>query len=350
MHVAWFSDTFEQNNGVSVYLHETLPLLSKKISVKLYTGRVLHPYPYPVQTLPHLEDPLLPDYDIVLPPGDPIPADVVHAHSQYTLGVYAARFPGPRVITAHFVPYHFLEFFFGSKQPEFLSDYVWKYETWLLNQFNRVICQTHAGAKLFKKEGLTSRVEVIANGINLEKYKRVSGARFRKKYGFRKPFALFIGRLDASKRPEWILQTAGNLPELDFLISGKGLMEDELRKQAPSNVKFLGKLPREDLLDCYAAASVLLMPSAIETEGLVAQEAMACGTPVFISDLDVLREVVGKAGIVCRSFEEMAEKLAQFMDQKRKQKELHALALQEIKKRDISLSIEKLVKLYRNLV
>ncbi|MBU1197709.1 glycosyltransferase family 4 protein [Candidatus Micrarchaeota archaeon] len=349
MRVAWVSDTFEQNNGVAVYLHETLPLLAKKVSVQLLTGRVLRKYPYPVKSLTFFQDPLLPDYDIVLPPTRPLPVDLIHAHSQYSLGLYAANYPGKRVVTAHFVPYHFLEFFFGAQQPQMLKDSVWQYEIWLLNHFDRVVCQTRAGANMFRKQGLRRKVEVIPNGINLDKYKHVSGERFKKKYKVKKPFALFIGRLDASKQPHWILETARKLKNIPFLISGSGTLESQLKRDAPGNVKFMGRLPREDLLDAYAASTALLMPSAIETEGLVAQEAMACGTPAFISPLDVLKEVVGKGGFVCKNSNDMAVKLEQYMDDRSLQNEMKVRALQEIKKRELSRSIDQLVKLYLSM-
>ncbi len=239
--------------------------------------------------------------------------------------------------------------FFGSSQPKLLTDAVWKYETWLLNRFDRVICQTRAGANMFKKRGLKSRVEIIANGINLEKYTHANGDRFRKKYGFKKPFALFIGRMDASKNPDWILAAAKRLPDVEFIMSGKGVLEEELKRRSPKNIKWLGKLPREDLLDCYAAAEALLMPSAIETEGLVAQEAMACGTPALISNLDVLAEVVGQGGSVCKSAHDMADQLEHLLDDKPRHALMRQDALKEIRKRDIKRSIAQLVDLYHSL-
>ncbi len=349
MQVAWLSDTFEQNNGVATYLQETLPMLSKKISVTLYTGRVTRKYDFPTVSLNSVQDPLMPQYDVIIPPVKPIKCDLVHGHSQYSLGVFASKFKVPKVITAHFIPLHTLESIFGPTPPKVLEDGIWKYEIWLLNQFDAVVTQTEAGKRMFQKRGLKRRVEIIANGINLENYKGANAGRFRKKYGLEKPFALFVGRLDSSKQPHWVIEIARGMKDVQFVISGNGTLEAQLKSMAPKNVTFFPRFPRQDLLDAYAACSTLMMPSLIETEGLVAQEAMACGAPVLISDLDILKEVVGKAGFACRSSAEMASKLEEIVGDIGKQSEMHTVAKEEIKKREIGLSIDKLVKLYESL-
>jgi glycosyltransferase involved in cell wall biosynthesis len=116
------------------------------------------------------------------------------------------------------------------------------------------------------------------------------------------------------------------------------------------NIKFLGRLSRSDLIDCYNAAIVALMPSKVETEGLVAQEAMACGTPVIISDNEVLREVVGDAGLVCRNADELAKHVAAITGDAKLKKELSERALAKVAERDINKSVSALFDLYEELL
>lgn len=61
-------------------------------------------------------------------------------------------------------------------------------------------------------------------------------------------------------------------------------------------------VPQRELPAYYAAADVCAVPSLHETFGLVALEAMACGTPVAASDAGGLRELVrhGETGLLCK--------------------------------------------------
>lgn len=65
-------------------------------------------------------------------------------------------------------------------------------------------------------------------------------------------------------------------------------------------VTFLGKRTQESLPFFYASADVVVMPSLYESFGMVALEAMACGTPVVASDVGGLSFLVrdGETGFL----------------------------------------------------
>jgi glycosyltransferase involved in cell wall biosynthesis len=65
-----------------------------------------------------------------------------------------------------------------------------------------------------------------------------------------------------------------------------------------TQVEHLGMVPEAQLPGVYREADLLLMPSWHEGFGLPALEAMACGTPVVVSDRGSLPEVVGEAGLI----------------------------------------------------
>ena len=62
-------------------------------------------------------------------------------------------------------------------------------------------------------------------------------------------------------------------------------------------VRFLGYVDDETLAGLYANATLFVLPSQDEGFGLPALEAMACGTPVIVSDGGALPEVAGEAGV-----------------------------------------------------
>lgn len=77
--------------------------------------------------------------------------------------------------------------------------------------------------------------------------------------------------------------------ELERYLTSQGLLEQ---------VKFLGYVPRDELVALYHQAEMLVFPSLGETFGLPLVEAMAAGLPVVASDIPVVPEICGDA--VCR--------------------------------------------------
>jgi D-inositol-3-phosphate glycosyltransferase len=57
-------------------------------------------------------------------------------------------------------------------------------------------------------------------------------------------------------------------------------------------ITFIGARDQDTLQYYYAAADCLVMPSHYESFGMVALEAMACGTPVIVSDVGGLSQLV----------------------------------------------------------
>ncbi len=82
-------------------------------------------------------------------------------------------------------------------------------------------------------------------------------------------------------------------------------------------VTFLGKRAQETLPDYYVAADVVVMPSLYESFGMVALEAMACGTPVVASQVGGLAYLVreGETGYLVpdRDPVELADRLSRLL-------------------------------------
>ncbi len=127
-----------------------------------------------------------------------------------------------------------------------------------------------------------------------ERSTRDAGRSLRVKAGIdpEQPVALFAGRLVDFKRPLDLVAAAELLgrrgQDVSLLIAGSGPLERDIRIQAQKSgvsVHFLGFQNQTAMPAVYAAADVLVLPSTgVETWGLVANEALACGKPIVVSD------------------------------------------------------------------
>jgi len=78
-------------------------------------------------------------------------------------------------------------------------------------------------------------------------------------------------------------------------MGGDGPAREDLESLATDldvDARFLGFLPREELPAFYSLLDAFVFPSPIETQGLVALEANACGTPVVGVDAGALSTTV----------------------------------------------------------
>ena len=112
-----------------------------------------------------------------------------------------------------------------------------------------------------------------------------------------RPYFLFVGRLEKIKGLDDVIPVFANYPEADLLIIGTGVYENDLRQQAASipNVKFIGRLPPEDLSRYYESAIALIVPSVCyETFGIILIESFREGTPVIARKLGPFVEIINQ--------------------------------------------------------
>ena len=103
---------------------------------------------------------------------------------------------------------------------------------------------------------------------------------------------VFVGKLEPKKRPRDLLRAfarvAARRTDVHLLIVGSGGLASSLRAEAagtPASVSFAGFVNQSEIGAAYGAADALVLPSDFgETWGLVANEAMACGLPIVVSD------------------------------------------------------------------
>ncbi len=115
-----------------------------------------------------------------------------------------------------------------------------------------------------------------------------------------KKIILFVGNLMPLKRLDLLLSVIKLLNDsnLALVVVGGGYEVEKYKGTAKdlNNVYFAGQCndPRK-LSDYYNAAMCVVVPSDYESFSLVAVEAMACGKPLVLTDLPVLKKNISEA-------------------------------------------------------
>ncbi len=102
---------------------------------------------------------------------------------------------------------------------------------------------------------------------------------------------LFVGKLLDIKRPQDLIEALQILRSQGMdaigVFAGDGPLRSALESQGKERgvpLVFLGFRNQTELPEAYATADIMVLPSESETWGLVVNEALACGTPVVVSD------------------------------------------------------------------
>lgn len=146
-----------------------------------------------------------------------------------------------------------------------------------------------------RAQDLVSRpIPVIPHGLRLRPTHGLSQEAARTSLGLSpdEPIVLYVGRLLRIKGVRHLLgafpRVLARSPQARLLIVGDGEEHEALRASAhrlgiSPRVTFLGTLPHEDVIRCMRAADLLVLPSLVESFGIVLLEAMGCGLPVVAS-------------------------------------------------------------------
>lgn len=122
-------------------------------------------------------------------------------------------------------------------------------------------------------------------------------------------FILFVGTIEPRKNIPGLLRAYRRLrdkykltPAL-VLAGAPGWLSEDVAKlvndlELKAHCFFLGRVSSHDLLHLYNAAQCLAHPAFYEGFGVTPLEAMACGTPVVVSNVSSLPEVVGDAALL----------------------------------------------------
>jgi len=144
-----------------------------------------------------------------------------------------------------------------------------------MRQFD-VICPNSENVrnrvKMFYGQDLYNRCRVVYTGIETKKF-----------YNRKGEFFLSTSRLDSLKRIDILINAFRQLPNETLFITSTGPEKARLKKLAEGydNIKFLGVVSDEQLLDLYARCKATISANIDEDLGLSAIECQAAGKPAI---------------------------------------------------------------------
>lgn len=239
--------------------------------------------------------------------------DLIHNHDWLTAGTarelkHAYRLP--LLATVHATERGRGRGQLAGPQSERIHHAEWEltYEAW------RVICCTQFMVQEIHGYFQTplDKLDVIPNGVNPAPFDALEGVdltEFRARYAMPLEKLVFhVGRIVSEKGIEVLVRSApqvlAHAPEAKYVIAGRGPELEAMRALVASlhldhKVALLGFVSDEDRNRLFKVADCAVFPSLYEPFGIVALEAMAARTPVVVSEVGGLREVVqhGETGI-----------------------------------------------------
>ncbi|MGD8456980.1 MAG: glycosyltransferase [Anaerolineales bacterium] len=201
---------------------------------------------------------------------------------------------------------------------EYEGDYRIRGELEVLRKADMVVAATQAELAQLQwlYEVKTDHVRVIPPGVNLRRFNPipVDEAREYIHAPLEKRMLLFVGRIEPLKGIDTLLRALARLKNLGVLkchnlclsvIGGDASVSESQMSQemirlnklrdelgVKDLVTFLGKKDQGTLPYYYSAADIVVVPSHYESFGMVALEAMACGTPVVASQVGGLAYLI----------------------------------------------------------
>jgi glycosyltransferase involved in cell wall biosynthesis len=155
-----------------------------------------------------------------------------------------------------------------------------------------VLSEFSAGIVRSRHPGAAGRIVRVGGGLDAERFAGGDPARGRSLAGAVPgvPFVLTVRRLEPRMGVEELVRATALLAEREcrvhVAVAGAGAMRGPLERLAADlgvadRVRFLGRVPDDDLPDLYAGADLFALPTvAYEGFGISTVEALAAGTPV----------------------------------------------------------------------
>lgn len=237
--------------------------------------------------------------------ADRLAPDRLEVHDRTTLrglGQWAARRGVPSCVVSHERLDRLLEQWLPATRSA-VRRYADRSNARLAAGFDTVICTTAWAAEEFVRLHAPN-VHRIPLGVALTRFTpQAADPALRARLAPDRAVLLVLAsRLSPEKRPDLAVQTVAELvrrhQNVVLAVAGDGPLRARLQAQSRDlPIRFLGFLAgAEGIAPLLATADLALAPGPVETFGLSALEALACGTPVVANVRSAVPEILGGAG------------------------------------------------------
>ncbi|HOZ36567.1 MAG TPA: glycosyltransferase family 4 protein [bacterium] len=220
--------------------------------------------------------------------------------------------------------------------------------------------------KKLVRAGLRLPIAVIPTPVNLENFKTPDGQAvlsIKNQFSGQK-ILLFVGRLTAEKNLPFLLKCFANIvrrqPRTTLLIIGDGPEKDRLQKvintrQLSNQVKLLGQINYQSLLNYFHAADIFVLASRHESFGKVILEAAAAGKPTVASATTGAKEIIldGQTGFLVpvNNAKKFTDKITLLLSESDLAHQMGANAYQHVwQKYDWLASIKNVVNYWQTII
>ncbi len=234
-------------------------------------------------------------------------ADIMHYHTinpQYFFTLPVAKLFGTTVGYVHFLPETLEK---SIHLPGLVKDLFYRYVIAFYKSMDHLVTVNPYFIERLESYGIPrSKVTYIPNFVSEETFYPL-GERQKQmlRYHYQIPEDQFVvfcaGQLQKRKGFFDYVQLARQMPDVLFLWAGNfafGAISDgyeeirEIVENPPANLKLLGLVPREEMNQLYNLADLMLLPSYEELFPMAILEAMNCGTPILLRDLDIYPDIL----------------------------------------------------------
>jgi glycosyltransferase involved in cell wall biosynthesis/predicted metal-dependent phosphoesterase TrpH len=336
--VAYFTDTFNEINGVALTSKKLHKLVNKEgynmTFITAYDEEVRDPSrknfaPILSFSLPEYEEiPVnIPHFLDMLEYCDDQNFDVIYASTPGVVGLYA--FFIAKILHIPYVTTFHTDFpdYIGKYSGDHLfKGHIWNAFALLFNNADRVLSPSKAYKKVLVSNGVKKKkIELFTRGVNAERFNTSFRDRsFWKQFipGYHdEKIILFVGRVAKEKNLDLFVQTYELLKDrkdVRFVMVGDGPYMKQIDTEANRGIIKTGFLEGEALSTAFASADIFLFPSQTETFGNVVLEAQASGLIPIVSSVGAVKEnmIDGSTGYVISGNNpfDYAEKILELID------------------------------------